>query len=290
MLHDDYDRAIHYCQLSVPHAKRLIGGEAKTRRVFDALSSLSDVHQILDNLTEAKAGREAAYNYVSEIYDPENPLVLVAASKLIENLSKTEDHYDAERFARICYGSLTRPPIDPESREAAAAAAQLAQTCHDHIEAIGPDSADIEEAEMLARKAVEIMKKFRDPVSKEMMAGVKALADIKLLQNDFGDEIKNLLEDCLSDAIRFKGLDSGATAIANDYLGPFHLQIVTTLPSSDAKRKHPQLSESHFKESLRTITEEFGPNHRTSMRAVLQLSIVSKELEHLEGHMLLEGL
>jgi hypothetical protein len=91
-----------------------------------------------------------AYVYVSEVYNPKHPLVLRAGGRLIGILSH---YYDAERFARICYEALTRAPLDPDSFEAAEAAINLVNASCNLIKSNGPDSADKEEAEMLARKA-----------------------------------------------------------------------------------------------------------------------------------------
>jgi hypothetical protein len=63
--------------------------------------------------------------YVNEVYDPEHPMVLEAAGELVKTLTRIikDAHYDAERLARVCYDSLTRLPLDPESFEAGKAAA-----------------------------------------------------------------------------------------------------------------------------------------------------------------------
>jgi hypothetical protein len=48
----------------------------------------------MDKLPKAKAVREEAYIYVSEVYNPEHPLVLEAGAQLIEILNQTGDFYD----------------------------------------------------------------------------------------------------------------------------------------------------------------------------------------------------
>jgi hypothetical protein len=157
----DWNKTEHYCRQAVEHTKKLKGVEDRLRRVFDILTNLADAYCLSDRLPQAKEIREEAYIYVSEVYNPEHPLVLQAAGKLIETLTAVGDFYDAERFARICYEGLTRPPLDPESYEAAEAASNLAFASHDLIKAYGPDGADIEEAEMLAKKSVRIIKKLK---------------------------------------------------------------------------------------------------------------------------------
>jgi hypothetical protein len=50
----------------------------KIKRVFDALSCQGDLYDHMNKLTESKIIREEVYVYVSEVYDPEHPLVLDA--------------------------------------------------------------------------------------------------------------------------------------------------------------------------------------------------------------------
>jgi hypothetical protein len=90
--------------------------------LLDCLNFQANLQYKAGNITAAKATREEAYIYVSKIHNPEHPLVLQAGSKLIEILGATGDDYNAERFARVCYDALTRPPLDPESYEAMNAA------------------------------------------------------------------------------------------------------------------------------------------------------------------------
>jgi hypothetical protein len=127
-----YMKAVH-------HAKQLNKGEIKMLKVFDALDSLAQYYAALDQMTKAKTALEEKYNYAVEAYHPEHPLVLQAAERLIQVLIMTENYYDVERFARVCYDGLTRPPSDPESREAAKAAANLALVSYDLNIANGPN-------------------------------------------------------------------------------------------------------------------------------------------------------
>jgi hypothetical protein len=162
---------------------------------------------------------EEAYIYVSVSCNPEHPMVIQAAGQLIEILFQTGDFYDAEHFSRICYDSLTRPTLDPESFEAAKAAGDLALASYKFRKTNHPDSGDIEEAEMLARKAVRIIKRLKGSANNEMVFSFRALIRIKFLKNDYGDETKGLLDDQLREAIREQGLDGGMTAAAYEYLG-----------------------------------------------------------------------
>jgi hypothetical protein len=105
---------------------------------------------------------------------------------LNENLG---DHYDAERFARINYEILTSPHhgSDLESYEVANAARNLSLASCNLIKANGPNSADIEEAEMLARKAVRIIKNLKGPISSEIIWAISSLLSVVILKKDFTD-------------------------------------------------------------------------------------------------------
>jgi tetratricopeptide (TPR) repeat protein len=157
-----WDKVQHFREQSVYHAKQMKEGELKIKVLFSAWSSLGDLYYRQRKLTEVKAIREEAYEYVNETYDIDHPLTLEAGRHLVEILGEIGDYYDSERFARVCYESLTRAPRDPEGLQAAFAASNLAIASCNMIKSKGSDSTDIREAEMLARKAVRIMKKLGD--------------------------------------------------------------------------------------------------------------------------------
>lgn len=150
------DKAEHCRRQCVIHAKQVKGGDDKIKRVSKLLNSLSSLYVLRGKLTEAKVIGEESYMYVSEKYNPEHPLVLEAAGNLIDILCSSKDYYDAERFARICYDSLTRPHLHPDSYEAAKAAGTLARVIFEMINKDDPDSAKLQESEMLARMAIRI--------------------------------------------------------------------------------------------------------------------------------------
>jgi hypothetical protein len=238
----------------------------------------------MGQLNEAKAIREEAYMYVNETYDSEHPLVLEAGGELIEILNRTGNYYDAERFARVCYEALTRAPLDPNSYEAADAARNLANASCNLIETNGFKSAVIEEAEMLARKAVRIMKELKESKSIEMINTFQTLVNVLSTKKDFSDETKRLLEDYLNYAIRFQGLDSESASFAQRHLGRFHYNFSDTFCSNDAKTKHPQLAESYYKEELLIFIKHYGPNHFNTLQITSNLSILSTALEQIENH------
>jgi hypothetical protein len=65
------------------------------------------------------------------------------------------------------------------------------------------------------------------------------------------------------------------------FLGYFYHEKAGTLHSNDAKRKHLQLSESHFTEALRISTKCYGSNDQLSLELALALSSVSIALEQM---------
>jgi hypothetical protein len=104
----------------------------------------------------------------------------------IQILIVTLNHCDAERFDRISYESLTRSSLDPDIYEAAKSASTLAEASMNLIKANGPDSADIGEAEILARKAVRVIKALKGPGDDFIMLVVSTLVEIGFFKKNWG--------------------------------------------------------------------------------------------------------
>lgn len=249
----DMDKAEHYCKLSIKHAKQITGGDnvVNIQRVFNLLSFLGTVYRV-NSRPEVKALREEAYIYVSEAYNPEHPLVLEAAGQLIMTLGDIVDYYDAERFARICYEALIRPPLDPDSYEAAKAADNLSHASYNMLKENRTASGDLDEADMLARKALRIIKDKKGTGFAELIIAFHNLVLIKTMKKDCGDETMILFEDFLSDLVRDQGKDHKITAIVNAHLARFHFDIMDTSLSDEFNISHLRKSDSHFKEALPT--------------------------------------
>jgi tetratricopeptide (TPR) repeat protein len=221
---DDWEKAAYYQKQAIMHAKQTEDGEDdnKIRKVYGYLNGLVRLHQTMGQSDERKVIGEEAYICVYEVYDPKHPLVLEAGGKLIEILSHTGDYYDAERFARICYEALKRPPLDPNSFEAATAARNLARASCDLIKENGAESADIDEAEMLARYAVRITKDLKGASSIEMVSIFNALVTVQFTKNDLTDKTKTLLKDYLCETMIHPGMSDKQSDHANLHLGRFH--------------------------------------------------------------------
>jgi hypothetical protein len=57
----------------------------------------------------------------------------------------------------------------------------------------------------------------------------------------------------------------------------YHLRAQVS-QTAETKKDNLQLSESKYKESLRMYTVIFGPDHRDTVRASSELSIISRKL------------
>jgi tetratricopeptide (TPR) repeat protein len=285
----DWARSKHHIEKSIMHSKKMKDGKEKVEQLYKSFSSLANTYYTMNNLTESKAYREEAYMCVSEMYNPEHPLVLEAGGHLITILGRTGDFYDAERFARICYEGLTRHPLNPDSCEAAKAAGDLSEASINMIEAKGPESADIIEAEMLARKAVRIMKELKGCGSLEFLNAFNSLSKVIMLKKDFSDESKSLLEENLSDSIRCQGIDGRNTGHANSHLGFFYMKFSITLSCNDARR-HLELSEPYMCETVRIFIINYGKDHLNTLQARKNLSLVYRLLVATESSLIGETL
>jgi hypothetical protein len=133
--------------------------ESRINLVFSALVRKGSNFASQQEYSEAKSVFEEVYNLVAEAYYVDYPLVLKAATFLINVLIQTEEYEDAERYARITYECLTRP-VDTESEEVANAAESLANVTYLLIHRKGVKDGDIVEAEMLSRKSLRIKEKI----------------------------------------------------------------------------------------------------------------------------------
>jgi hypothetical protein len=71
---------------------------------------------------------------------------------------------------------------------------------------------------MLARKSVQIIREVKGPSSTVMISAFTNLVKVLFAKEDFTDETKSLLEEFLSDALRYQGKDGIATGHAIFFL------------------------------------------------------------------------
>lgn len=150
------------------------------------------------------------YNLLVDIYNPSHTLVPKSANLQIEISISLIELYDAESYARTHYECLTRP-FDNGSIDVGEALYLLALVTYNILmdEEVGGDKiGDITEVEMLARKSLLIKEEFYGSES-HMTIGVKmTLSDILGLKNEgnvFNDERKDLLKNCLANAVERTG-------------------------------------------------------------------------------------
>lgn len=89
----------------------------------------------------------------AEAYDPSYPEVLKAADKLIRMLIKSDEYYDAERYAIVCYECLTRP-VDTKSKKVAQAAESFARI--NYFSIVRNQSGNLDNLESLCRNSLRI--------------------------------------------------------------------------------------------------------------------------------------
>jgi hypothetical protein len=149
------------------------------------------------------------------------------------------------------------------------------------IQANDPESADIDEAEIFARKTVRIVKELKGPGSQEMIGVFQVLVKVIFMKDIFTDETKGLLRDHLNDALRYEGVSSTNVAYANCHLRRFPCRIGDRESCDDTKRQQLQISESYYKEASRLFMKLNGPNHPQTLQATSNLSYITMELEHI---------
>lgn len=223
---------MNHSEKAASHAKRVLKGQKRTELLRDALIAKAQnlLNQSKNN--EAKVIYEECYNFLVEAYYPDHPMVLEAANSLITLLIATNEYYDAERYARISYECLTRP-IDTECLEIGNAAESLARVSYELIVQNGPESGDIVETEMLARKAIRIRGRILGRNHPDLTRIFLTLSNILKMKGNCYKERRGLLEQALSIEIKQEGVDSKNAHSANFILGQFHLDLSTEIPPGD---------------------------------------------------------
>lgn len=102
--------------------------------------------------------------------------------------------------------------------------------------------ADFEEADMLIKKSLRIVKRLYSPASDKLKFGLEQLVSFIHMKKDFMEESQSLLQDYLSDNIKYKGIDGENTDLAHINLGQFHHRTTPLLDCIDEKRRYLQIS------------------------------------------------
>jgi tetratricopeptide (TPR) repeat protein len=199
-------------------------------------------------------------------------LELQAAMKLVDILIQTppgngpegcskmmSDMKDTEMYARIVYECLTRP-VGDKSLRIGEAASSLANVTAKLIQLNGLEAGNIEEAEMLARKAIRIQERLYDLDHCFTVNLLLKLANILGMKKDYNDKLKTLFERSLVKYIINDGADSSNVAVANYNLALFHVKVGNNLPSS-SRIENLDLALSYTKQAVRIGIKTNGPAH-----------------------------
>jgi AcrR family transcriptional regulator len=236
------------------HANLVTIEQNRIKLLFKAMVQKGKFFNMQQKHSEAKTVYEELYNLVAEAYTVDHPMVLNAASFLINTLIKTDEYETAERYARISYESLTRP-IDPESLEVAEAAALLAYVSYELIRSTESGNGNIVEAEVLSRKAKRIMERIHGP-NHYVDVNIKLnLSNILQLQGNHNDEVKHLLEQCLATNISRFGVNGRDTRVVNDRLHTFYYNIASELPPGNERNENFRIVDK-YREKGYLITAE----------------------------------
>jgi hypothetical protein len=104
------------------------------------------------------------------------------------------------------------------------------------------------------------------------------LATILQAQGNLDSETKELYERSLVIHIRNFGSENFNTTILNFNMGIFYHLRAKESQTVETRKDNLQLSEPKYKESLRIFNVVLGPNHPKTIKALSQLSIISRKL------------
>jgi tetratricopeptide (TPR) repeat protein len=271
---NQFDLAENHCQQALIFAKLYEGKEEdKTYLVYKALQRSYELHSNQGNYDEALVFAEEAYNCVAIAYNPVHPEVQDAASLLIECLIFKGNFDHAETFAQMTLDSLkdSGNGLDQQSEAVAKGYCDLGKV-------INQKKGDYVKAEKLVRESLRIRSRLNDAHHGLVGMSIGLLASILQAQGNLGSETQELHERALAINIRNFGSEGVNTAGLNFNFGNFYYLRAEESQTAETKKIHLQLSESKFKESLRINTVVFGPDHRDTIEASSQLSIISRKL------------
>jgi tetratricopeptide (TPR) repeat protein len=137
---------------------------------------------------------------------------------------------------------------------------------------------DYIKAEKLARESLRIRSRLYDAHHHLVGMSSDLLAYILQDQGNLGSEAYRLYERSLVFHIRNYGSESFITAVTNYNMGNFYYLRAEKSQIAEARKDNLQLAESKYKESLRIYTVVFGPDHPKTIKALSQLSIISRKL------------
>jgi hypothetical protein len=88
-----------------------------------------------------------------------------------------------------------------------------------------------------------------------------------------------MIENCLINFIKGKGINGEGIGACYHHLGKFHYKISEGLDlSRDSETKHLLISQNYFKDALRRQAEDLGPIHPMCFQIKEYLSILSTHM------------
>jgi tetratricopeptide (TPR) repeat protein len=271
----EYSKAIKFSEHAILYARQIISEKSRVHYLYSALDTMAVIFHRQHKYTEAKPYFEEAYITVSYIYSLDHPYVLHAGNNLIKVLTDLKEYYDVERYARLLYECQFKS--NTESEEFATVIESLAEVTSILIIENGPIGYNIEEAEMLARKALAIKSRIYGSNHILVVNILTLLADILRVNKNECLEAKILLEQALNILI-VNGIDNARLAHVNFNLGLICLIIAIELQPSSSKNEQLIMAESYYKESIRINSKLFSSNYPQICNANANLLVISSLL------------
>lgn len=243
-----------------PHVLFILFSLIYVSLCFLALIRIGVSLQTQNKLQEARAIFVECYERMSAFYNPIHPIVIEAGNYLIKLLIETKEYEDAERYARICYESLTRPYT--ESNATAIACDSLSLVTLKLLEE-GRNSAeygDLVEAEMLIRKAIDMKNSINGVNHSSSVISLTILSDILRFKGEVDSlDMKAILKQVLAIEVPFLGKDAMSVATSNNNLAISYYKSGIKLPPGGERTKELDTAATYIREAIRINLEVKGP-------------------------------
>jgi hypothetical protein len=166
--------------------------------------------------------------------------------------------------------------LNQESQEVARGYHMLGKVIHQQ-------EGDFMRTEMLVRESLRIRSQLYCHDNAFIGMSVGLLAAILRSQGKLGHETRELYERSLAICIKYNGPDGTNTAITNQHIGDLYHKLAERQETAETRIEHLRLSSSHTKETLRIYTKKLGPDNPMTMKALSNVSIISRELSEALG-------
>jgi hypothetical protein len=220
----------------ISYAKKITVSKEKIKFLNTGLNLKGGVLTILLKYDEARIVFEEAYNLVIEEYWVDHPIVLAAASSLINILIKLKEYYDADRYARITYECLMRSG-DTQNRDLYFITKYLAEANYGLI-ITNKKKDGIDEIVMFLKKSRSICDKIYGLNHHNVLEVLCLLVEVlKFKKNEnHDDEIKDLIELELNIVKKIRSNNNEMVLTVKKKLHDCYLSMATKLPPGNAVR------------------------------------------------------